>query len=219
MVGDVGAFPSRQGQEEPLPHTEPPSNPAGPTWTGQVDAGGRQGLAILSQQVPISALKGEQPGGTQPGMKPQVAQGHLSGLRSILLLAGQVTCRMETRRDGKKKKGSSGDSGELREAAAAVSRSPGRVPCTPHPFMRHPHPSPDIKGISHLSGGLIENSGFLKTFFLPASFTGPGSFLGVRGRASGWMGAGAELGPSSHGSPSLARREAGRPGAGADLLA
>ena len=63
--------------------------------------------------------------------------------------------------------------------------SPGGGPAHPHPFMRHPHPGPVLRSISHLSGGLAGTSDLLRIF------TGPWGRHGAplpRPPPQGWRG-------------------------------
>lgn len=53
----------------------------------------------------------EQPGRTQPGVKPQVAQDHLNGLRNLSLPAGPVACGVESQEGQEQEKRLEGAAG------------------------------------------------------------------------------------------------------------
>lgn len=178
-VGEHGGLPlqARTGRAPPshwatfqLSWTHP-DQPGGWSRWGDVLSSASRCPSQTSQRVAWGGGGGWGWGGQGQAWSPRVAQAYLSVRRSLSLLAGPVACGVESqeRRPAQKKAVREQLAATVLEAAAAGHKSRAGSPPHPPPFMRHPHPSPVLRGVSHLSGGPTGNSDLLK-IFSPSSF-------------------------------------------------
>lgn len=186
-VGEHGGLPLQARTVRAPPSHWATSNSAVPTRTGQVDGVG-SGMccpqAAGAHLRPHSEQPGAEAGGPSQAWSPRVAQAHLSGRRSLSLPAGPVACGVESqeRRRAQEKAVREQLAATVREALQLSTRQGS--PPHPPPFMRHPHPSPVLRGVSHLSGGLTGNSDLLK-IFSPSSFIDPWELPAGKGQGRG----------------------------------